>query len=139
LERGEVAIIDRPPEWVRLMGLAAFDHREPSVQVADLDYDSLMTGTDVTGAERVLRFSADDRTVTVRVTATGKTTVSLAISIAPARAVRADIRPVHGPVQRRWVSPDGHVTCDDVPSGPLSILVHWAAPLRPVRTAWVQV
>jgi len=133
-----VAIIDRPPEWVRLMGLAAFDHREPSVQVADLDYDSLMTQTNSAGGERVLRFSAGDRLVTVRVTATGKT-VSLAIAIVPPQAVRADIRPVHGPVQRRWVGPDGHATCDEVPSGPLSILVHWAAPLRPVRTAWVQV
>lgn len=136
--RREVAVIERPPEWVRLVGLAAFDRREPEVRVADLEYDSLMSHTEVPAGTRLLRFATEQEDVSVTVNATGMS-VSLAIAIVPARLVRVDVRPIHGPVKHAWTDGHGRVTAGDVPAGPLSILVHWPPPIGPVRTAWIQV
>lgn len=130
--------IDQVPDWVRLAGLAAFDHREPSVRVADLEFDSLMTRLEPASGTRVLRFATAGERVTMQVTPQGDK-VSLALSLAPPSAVSLDIRPVHGKVQEVSSDARGHATCPDVPAGPLSVLVHWPLPIGPVRTAWVQV
>ena len=135
----EVVAIDRIPEWVRLIGHAAFDKREAAVRVADLELDSLLRRGEPPTRVRTLRFGSHEVSVTMRVT-NETDSVSMAIRLRPPGTVGIDVRPLRGSVQRVWSDDRGCATCRDVPPGPLSLLVHWPKALGgPVRTAWVQV
>lgn len=135
----EVFAIDRLPDWVRLLGQAAFDRREPDIPVADLSVDSLMDSPQPSSDVRTLRFVTSQRWVTVEVTNEPEC-VSLAIRLWPPIQVEVEVRPVHGTVQRVWSDGRGAAFCDAVPPGPLSIVVRWPANAGgPLRTAWVQV
>ena len=131
--------MERTPDWARQAGLAAFDRREPDVEVADLKLDSLMTRTELASGARVLRFAGSSRSVTV-VVSQHEETVALALTIAPAAHVAVEVRPLHGAVQELWCTPEGQATCSAVLTGPLSLLVHWPPSMGgPMRTAWVLV
>jgi hypothetical protein len=137
--RAEVFGIDRFPDWIRLVGRAAFDRREPEIPVADLAVDSLMASPQPLSEVRTLRFATTTRAVTVEVTNESEH-VSLAIRLWPPAHVSVEVRPAHGTVQRVWSDGRGSAFCDAVPPGPLSLLVHWPpAAGGPLRTAWVQV
>jgi hypothetical protein len=133
-----VAAIDQIPDWVSLAGLAAYDRREPTVKVADLISDSLMTRTEAWTRPRRLRFATEAQSVEVEVTPNAAT-LQLAIVVSPAAAVRLDVRPIHGRTCYVWSGPRGDAECSGVPPGPMSVLVHWPLPVGPVRTAWVQI
>ena len=135
----EVFAIDRLPDWVRLLGRAAYDRREPDIPVADLTVDSLMTSPHPSSGVRTLRFVTSQRSVTVEVTNEPEC-VSLAIRLWPQTTVAIEVRPVHGTVQHVWSDSRGNAFCDAVPPGPLSLLVRWPGTAGgPLRTAWVQV
>ena len=134
-----MVVIERTPEWARQAGLAAFERREPDVEVADLLLDSLMTRAELASGARILRFASRDRSVTVVVTPHGQT-VALALTIVPAGPVCVDVRPLHGAVQQLWCTAEGQGACSAVPTGPLSLLVRWPATAGGLlRTAWVLV
>lgn len=137
--QSEVFAIDRIPEWVRVVGRAAFDRREPAVRVADLSFDSLMARVDAPANVRLLRFGSMDNSVVVQA-AKDDGGVTISITIRPATSVGIDVRPLHGRSQRVWSDDSGCATCRSVAHGPLSLLVHWPTSAGgPVRTAWVQV
>jgi len=134
-----VVVIERTPDWARQAALDAFDRREPDVAVADLQLDSLMTRAELTSGARILRFASVDRYITVVVMAHGQT-VSLTVTISPPAPVPVDVRPLHGALQKVRCSPEGEASCSGVPTGPLSLLVHWPSEAGgAVSTAWVLV
>jgi hypothetical protein len=134
----EVAGIDPVPEWVRMLGHSMFDHRDASIAVADLASDSLVDG-DASADVRVVRFAHDGRAVTLSITR-GHSTVALGVEVTPPDAVLVELRPLHGSARQDHTDGTGVATYDSVPTGALSVLVHWPDEAGgPVRTAWVQV
>lgn len=130
--------IDRPPDWMRLAGLAAFDRREPAVPVADLALDTLLPRPTEPWAPRLLRFAADRRTITVIATP-GARSVGLTITVTPPGVVPIVVRPLRGIVRRVTADPHGVARCRSVPPGPVSLLILWPASSGgSVRTAWTQ-
>lgn len=133
------AIADRPPDWMRLAGLVAYDRREPHVPVARLDLDTLMPQSADADVPRLLRFTTSRHTVVLTATSRPRA-VTLAISVSPPGVVGIDVRPLHGSVRRVWTDARGVASCRSVPPGPVSLLVRWtAAQGGPIRTAWTQV
>jgi len=133
-----VVAISQPPDWLRLVGLAAFDEHEFDVPVAHLELD---TTTDERGEvrQRLLRFSTASHTVDVTVTPKPRT-ATLSITVTPAGAVGIEVHPLHGAVRHLRADAGGIATCHAVPPGPLSIVVLWPhSQGGAVRTAWTQV
>lgn len=134
----EVVAIDRPPDWMRLAGLAAFDRREPAIPVADLALDTLLPRATTPWAPRLLRFTTGRRSITVIATPHGRS-VSLAITVSPSGVVPIDVRPLHGIVRRVTTDLQGAAHCRSVPPGPVSLLIVWPTSAGGcVRTAWTQ-
>jgi len=132
-----VVAISQPPDWLRLVGLAAFDGHEFDVPVAHLELD---TTVDLPDGERrrLLRFSTASHAVEVTVIPKPRTS-TLTVAVTPAGAVGIEVHPLHGIVRHLHADTGGVATCRSVPPGPLSIVVLWPASQGgAVRTAWTQ-
>lgn len=134
----EVVAISQPPDWLRLVGLAAFDGHEFDIPVAHLELDTTIDGPgDV--RRRLLRFSAGSHAVEVTVTPKPRT-ATLTVTVTPPGTVAIEVHPLHGAVRQLRADATGVATCHAVPSGPLSIVVLWPhSQGGSIRTAWTQV
>ena len=78
------------------------------------------------GAERVrtVTFASDSLTVMVTITAAGPSSYRLDGWLAPAGALRTELKTARGPVRETAADADGRFEFDDVPAGLAQLVVH---------------
>lgn len=130
--------LDCVPDWVREAAYAAFDWREPHLQVARLISDSLLDARRVPKlGTRRLRFVAGTRIVDVSVTAR-LNGLGVRFRVTPVEILDIDVRHASTRILRGAGAGTGvGLTVDGLQPGVVSFLVRWPTGDL-LRTAWVR-